>query len=141
MNVIAARLGPLAAATSSLISTVSPGQGLLAAAGSNHPGVALGDLGLGGYAINLLVVVAILVGLGYLAVKFGKGRLALPIGLKARDLRVEDRLPIDPQRSILVVSSGRRRFLVGMTQYSITSLAELDPGPDFEQSLQREVRG
>lgn len=101
------------------------------------------DIGLGGYAFNLGLVLVALVGLAYLAARLGRGRFGLPIplGLKARDLRLEDRLPIDPQRSIVVVGHGRRRFLVGMTPYSINTLAELDKAPDFEQSLQQEVRG
>ena len=135
----------LVAASSSLLAAAdgTSQRSWLSAASSSPMNSGIPDLGLGQYALNLVGVVVVLGLLAYVAARLGKGRLALPagLGLRARDLRIEDRLPVDPQRSIVVVSHGKRRFLVGMTNYSINTLAELDPAPDFEHSLQQEVRG
>ncbi len=133
-----------AAASGLLAAAAGTRQGSWLSAASSSPlNSGIPDIGLGQYTLNLLGVVVVLGLLAYVAARLGKGRLALPggLGLRARDLRIDERLPVDPQRSIIVVSHGKRRFLVGMTNYSINTLAELDPGPDFEQSLQQEVRG
>ncbi|MBU6427978.1 MAG: flagellar biosynthetic protein FliO [Cyanobacteria bacterium REEB65] len=111
----------------------------LAAAGSGTVGSGVPDIGVSGYLVNLLVVLAIMGAFAYVALRFGKGRLAMPIGLRGRDLKIEDRLPIDTQRALLVVSLGRRRWLVGMTQYAFTPVAELEPTGDFAQHLGPEV--
>ncbi|MBM3269958.1 MAG: FliO/MopB family protein [Candidatus Sericytochromatia bacterium] len=89
--------------------------------------------------LNLLVVCGILGLMAWGAMVLLRGRLALPVGLKARAIRVEDRLPIDPQRSILILGVGDRRWLVGMTAYGFNPIAELDDGEGFEKALVSEV--
>ncbi len=98
------------------------------------------EYSMGQLLVNLVAVVGLLVLFAWGATRFLKGRLgSLPIGLKAKGIRVEDRLPIDPQRSVLVLSCGKRRFLVGMTSYAFNPIAELDPAQDFQQALEAEV--
>lgn len=97
------------------------------------------DSTMGQLLLNLVVLIGILGLFAWGAMTFMKGRLGMPVGLKAKGIRVEDRLPIDPQRAILVVSTGKRRFLVGMTNYTFTTIAELDAAHDFQHALDREV--
>ncbi|MBM3275145.1 MAG: FliO/MopB family protein [Candidatus Sericytochromatia bacterium] len=99
-----------------------------------------GDFSLTQLFVNLVVVAGLLGLLAYGSLHFLRGRMALPIGLKARQIRVEDRLPIDPTRAILIVGVGQRRFLVGMTTSSFDPIAELDPAVEFQQALEAEVR-
>lgn len=94
---------------------------------------------MGQLLLNLVVLIGVLAVFAWGAMTFMKGRLGMPVGLKARGIRIEDRLPIDPQRALLVIGTGKRRFLVGMTNYTFSTIAELDADRDFQQALDREV--
>lgn len=98
------------------------------------------DYSLGQLLMNLAVLLGILGLFAWGALAFMKGRLGMPVGLKAKGIRIEDRLPIDPQRSILVIGVDKRRFLVGLTTHTFDTIAELDPAQDFAQALDAEVR-
>ncbi len=103
------------------------------------PAAPAADFSIWQLLLNLVVVCAILGVMAWGATAFLRGKLALPVGLKAKAIRVEDRLPIDPQRSILILSVGERRWLVGMTTYGFNPIAELGDGADFQKALEAEV--
>jgi flagellar biosynthetic protein FliP len=83
------------------------------------------ELSLTGYLIQLVVVAVITLGMGYLALKFTKGKIS-PLN-KGKGIKILERLPVDPKRSLLVVGVGERRWLVGMGEGSFNTLAELNP--------------
>ncbi len=83
------------------------------------------ELSLTGYLIQLVVVAVITLGMGYLALKFTKGKIS-PLN-KGKGIKILERLPLDPKRSLLVVGVGERRWLVGMGEGSFNTLAELNP--------------
>lgn len=116
---------PLAAATASFLAGVTPAP-------------AVEEFPVGQLALNLLIVCVLLGLMAWAAMAVAKGKFGLPIGLRAKTIKVEDRLPIDPQRALMVVSVGGRRWLVGMTNYSFNAIAELDAA-DFEKLLSQEV--
>lgn len=74
------------------------------------------DFPIGQFLLNLVIVCGALLGLGWLANRVGKGRLAASLGVGPRRevIRIEDRLPVDPQRALLLVAIEGQRWLVGM---------------------------
>lgn len=100
------------------------------------------ELSLTGYLIQLLIVGTLTLGLGYLALKFTKNKLS-PI-TRGKGIKILERLPIDPKRSLMIVGVGERRWLVGMGESEFNTLAELNPedlpttesGGDFGKLVQ-----
>jgi flagellar biosynthetic protein FliP len=95
------------------------------------------ELSLTGYLLQLVVVAALTLGLGYIALKFTKNKIS-PMA-KSKGIKILERLPVDPKRTLLIVGVGERRWLVGMGESEFNTLAELNPedlpvaenGPDF----------
>lgn len=98
-----------------------------------------GDLGLGAYMVQLVVVTLLMIGLGYLSVRLTRSGRMPGLTLGARKIRVLDRYSMDPKRSLMVVNVGKRHWLVGMTEQSIQPIAELDAAEleeDFAQMVE-----
>ena len=58
--------------------------------------------------------------------------------------RLRDRPALDPQRSMFIVSVGKRSWLLAATTTHVTTVAELQPedraAPDFAGLVAKEVR-
>lgn len=92
------------------------------------------DLGLGMYLTQLVIVVILLGGLGYLSMRLSKAGRMPGLGLGPTKIRILDRMSLDTKRSLLLVNLGKRHWLVGMTEQSfnpIAEVAEADVGGDF----------
>lgn len=100
------------------------------------------ELSLASYFIQLVVVAALTLGLGYLAIRFSRAKMS-PL-FKNKAIKILERLPVDPKRSLMIVGVGERRWLVGMGEGSFSTLAELNPEdmpapeakPDFDQMVE-----
>ncbi|MEB3298857.1 MAG: flagellar biosynthetic protein FliO [Candidatus Sericytochromatia bacterium] len=101
-------------------------------------GVTPPEFPFGQFLLNLLLVCGALAGLGWLANRLGKGRLAASLGVgPRRDLiRIEDRLPVDPQRALLVVAVEGQRWLVGMGPTGFDRIGMLGPEGGFADVLE-----
>ncbi|HEY9721140.1 MAG TPA: flagellar biosynthetic protein FliO [Oscillatoriaceae cyanobacterium] len=105
------------------------------------------DIPILGYLVQLAVVTALVAGLGYISLKFTRGKLPMlgNLGLGGqKQIRILDRVAVDPKRLVFLVGVGKRYFLVAATENSATPIAELaqeDLG-DFAQTLEQEkLRG
>ena len=100
------------------------------------------ELSLAGYLLQLVIVGVITLGLGYVALKFTKNKMS-PV-TKGKGIKILERLPVDPKRSLMIVGVGERRWLVGMGESEFNTLAELkpedlpagEPGADFGKLVQ-----
>lgn len=78
----------------------------------------------------VLACVVVIVGLAYWFTKFvvGRGGLStLGLGQGTESFRVLARLPLGRDQSLVLVQTGERYFLLGVTQSAISTLAELTP--------------
>lgn len=78
------------------------------------------------YTLGALLIVC---GLAYLAVRFFYGRMGgglLPAP-QQRALRIVERIPLSPQKAIVILQAGERFFLLGVTDQQISFLSALDP--------------
>lgn len=97
------------------------------------------DLGIGPYMIQLLIVTLLMLGLGYVALRLTRNGPIPGFSARSKGIKVLDRLNIDHKRALMVVNVGQRNFLVGMTDASFQSIAELsaeDAAPDFAQMVE-----
>lgn len=94
---------------------------------------------MGGYLLQLLIVTALMVGLGYVSWRLAKAGRMPGFALGARRIRVLDRLAVDAKRSLMIVTVGKRHWLVGATEHrmdAIAELAEADLAVDFERMVE-----
>lgn len=77
-----------------------------------------------GYFFDLTWKLLLVLGLAVLAIR-GLKWLSTPALAPASLLKVLARLPIGPQQSLVLVSVGKKRILVGQTAQQITLLADL----------------
>lgn len=100
-----------------------------------------GDVPILPYLVQLLVVTAVVGGLGYLSLKVVQDRVP---GLKlasGKQIHVVDRVALDPKRMMFVVNVGGRYWLLAATEMQVTTIAELskdDLGGQFAQLLEQE---
>lgn len=85
------------------------------------------DLNVWPYFIQLVLVTAVVGALGYFALKLLRDRVpSLGLGLNAsRQIRVVDKVVVDPKRLVFLVGVGDRYWLLASTDERITTLAEL----------------
>lgn len=101
-------------------------------------GASPGDLGLGSYMVQLVVVTLLMIGLGYLSLRLTRNGRMPGLTLGARKIKVLDRFSLDAKRSLMVVNVGKRHWLLGMTEQSIQPIAELD-GAELEEDFAQMV--
>ena len=90
--------------------------------------MALGSSGgLAWDLLQLVVGLALVCALAYLVLRFGLRRIH--VGAKDGPVRLIARFPLDPRRSLYLVETGGRRFLVGSAEAGITMLAEIAAEP------------
>lgn len=77
---------------------------------------------LASVGVSLLAVVALAIGLGYLAKRLGVRRLVQGRG---RHLEVIESIPIAPKRSVALVRIGEHVVLVGIGEHELSTLATL----------------
>lgn len=96
------------------------------AAGGQHPSE---PVDLTASIVRMVLVFGFVALLAYLLLgKLLPRLLKIPAMRAPRGLgEVVDRMPIDAQRSLMVVKMTDRYFFLGMTEHSIQLLAELDP--------------
>jgi flagellar biosynthetic protein FliO len=93
------------------------------------------------YLLQLLVVTAVVGGLGYYSLRFVQNKvpgLKIPHG---KQIHVIDRVALDPKRMMFVVNVGGRYWLLAATEDNVTTVAELskdDLGGEFAQLLEQE---
>ncbi|MFN3429955.1 MAG: flagellar biosynthetic protein FliO [Candidatus Sericytochromatia bacterium] len=96
------------------------------------------------YLLQLLVVTAVVGGLGYVSLKWAQKKMpGLAIGGAAmgKQIRVVERLTVDAKRMVFMVNVGDRYWLLAATDTTVTPIAELskdDLGGQFAQMLEQE---
>jgi flagellar biogenesis protein FliO len=96
------------------------------------------------YLLQLLVVTAVVGGLGYVSLKWAQKKmpgLAIGGGAMGKQIRVVERLTVDPKRMVFMVNVGDRYWLLAATDTTVTPIAELskdDLGGQFAQMLEQE---
>lgn len=96
------------------------------------------------YLLQLLVVTAVVGGLGYLSLKWAQKKmpgLAIGGGAMGKQIRVVERLTVDAKRMVFMVNVGDRYWLLAATDTTVTPIAELtkdDLGGQFAQMLEQE---
>lgn len=99
------------------------------------------------YLLQLLAVTGMVAALAFFSVKFLKDKApGLGLGLNTgKQVKVVDKVVVDPKRMVFVVNVGDRYWLLAATESHVTPVAELtkqDLGGDFAQLLEQEkVRG
>jgi flagellar biogenesis protein FliO len=95
------------------------------------------------YLIQLIVVTGIVGVAGYFSLKLIRDKVpGLGLGLGAsKQIRIVDKVAVDPKRLVFLVGVGERFFLVAATENSANPIAELskaDLGGDFAQLVEQE---
>jgi flagellar protein FliO/FliZ len=83
-------------------------------------------------AFALILVIAVVLGLGYAA---KKTRLVKTGGAGA--LKIVDSAYLGPKERLVLVQVGDRQVLIGMNAQVITALTQITNGGDFSAALQR----
>lgn len=110
-------------------------------------GRAANDIPILPYLLQLLAVTGVVAALAFFSVKFLRDKApGLGLGLNAgKQVKVVDKVVVDPKRMVFVVNVGDRYWLLAATESHVTPVAELtkqDLGGDFAQLLEQEkVRG
>ncbi|WP_318254579.1 flagellar biosynthetic protein FliO [Selenomonas sp. GACV-9] len=87
------------------------------------------------YLVSLFAIFIFVVGLAYFAARFLGGRFAQQkMGYGGKIL---SHLPLGPNRSVCIIEMAGRMFMLGVTEHSITLLAEIT-NPDEVDRLRRE---
>lgn len=95
-----------------------------------------GGINFFGMLIQIIIYLALVVGLFYLLARFLKSRWA---GFaSSKYLEVMDRLPLGVNKDVYIVRLGSQFLVIGVTGDSITLLQEVT-APDLVEALQREA--
>lgn len=87
------------------------------------------------YLVSLFAIFIFVVGLAYFAARFLGGRFAQQkMGYGGKIL---SHLPLGPNRSVCIIEMAGRIFMLGVTEHSVTLLAEIND-PDEIDRLHRE---
>jgi len=81
--------------------------------------------------IRLAILLPLILGLIYLVIKFGLGKMTYPFG-QSYAMSIVDRLPIGPKSSLLVVRVAGKYYLLAQNDGSTNFLQELDSYPEME---------
>jgi flagellar biogenesis protein FliO len=95
------------------------------------------------YLIQLLVVTGVVGALGYFSLQYVQKKMpGLALGqATGKQIRLVEKLVIDPKRMVFMVNVGDRYWLCAATEDSVTTIAELtknDLGGQFAQLLEQE---
>lgn len=95
------------------------------------------------YLIQLLVVTGVVAGLGYLTLQYVQKKMpGLAIGtVTGKQIRLVEKLTVDPKRMVFMVNVGERYWLCAATESHVTTIAELtkdDLGGQFARLLEQE---
>lgn len=95
------------------------------------------------YLIQLLVVTGVVAGLGYLSLQYVQKKMpGLVVGsVTGKQIRLVEKLTVDPKRMVFMVNVGDRYWLMAATETSVTTVAELtkdDLGGQFARLLEQE---
>lgn len=138
---VAASAGP-SAAPSAGPSAAPSEAGLFASPEPIAPGTGA-DVPILPYLIQLLVVTGVVAGLGYLSLQYVQKKMpGLVVGsVTGKQIRLVEKLTVDPKRMVFMVNVGDRYWLMAATETSVTTVAELtkdDLGGQFARLLEQE---
>lgn len=103
------------------------------------------ELPLGTYLFQFFLLTAIALVVGIFVLRYARDKLpalALPVS-SAKNLRVVERVTLDPQRSAFVLAVGKRQWLLVASGDQVTTVAELsqqDVVPDFGATVEKESK-
>lgn len=103
------------------------------------------ELPLGTYLFQFFLLMTIAVVLGVFVLRYAREKwpaLALATG-SGKNLRVVERVVLDPQRQAYVLAVGQRHWLLVASGDQVTTVAELngqDVTPDFDASVEKESK-
>jgi flagellar biosynthetic protein FliO len=80
--------------------------------------------GYGAFLIETLAILTVVCALAWLILRYGVKRGGLR---RTGPLAVIARLPLEPRRTLYVVEAPGKTLLIGVSEGSIATLAELDP--------------
>ena len=79
-----------------------------------------------GYVFQLLISLAIVVGLFYFSAKYLLPKLQLPSS--AKNIELLDRLGLEPQVSLYTILAHGKKYLIGVSNKVITLIDKLESG-------------
>lgn len=88
---------------------------------------------------SLLLIIALIFGLLFVARRYLGQQLPGSIG--GEDCQIIAKFPIQPKQSLLLVQVFGRLLLLGVTESSITFLAEFEPNQDIQKWMSRLEQG
>jgi flagellar biogenesis protein FliO len=80
-----------------------------------------------GYIFQLIISLALVLGLIYFSAKYLIPKLQLPS--TGKELEVTDRTGLEPQVSVYVISAFGNKYLVGVGAKGVTLLDKIEGGP------------
>ncbi len=87
--------------------------------------------GYGLYLLQTLLALGAVCVLGYVVLRWGAKRL-YGVGRPGQRMRLIERMPLDPRRSLYLIEVAGRQLLVGSTEQGVTLLTEVSPdGPEL----------
>ena len=84
------------------------------------------------YLVSLFAIFGFVVVMAYFAARFLGGKFAQHAA-GGNGGRILEHLPLGPNRSVAVVEMANRVFLIGVTEHSITMLAEITDREEIER--------
>ena len=91
------------------------------------------------YLVSLFAIFIFVVGLAYFAARFLGGRFAQQkMGYGGRIL---SHLPLGPNRSVCIIEMAGRIFMLGVTEHSVTLLAEINDPDEIDRLHREEQKG
>lgn len=87
--------------------------------------------GYGLYLLQTLLALGAVCALAYVVLRWGAKRL-YGVGRPGQQMRLVERLPLDPRRSLYLVEVSGRQLLVGSSENGVTLLTEVSrDGPEL----------
>jgi len=95
----------------------------------------------GGLLLQLVISLALVCGLAYLIIRFGLARWLKRQRATAAALEVLETLPLGGRRAVHLVRSLDRLLVIGSTDQSVSTLADLGPGSaqEYDESTLTEA--
>lgn len=79
--------------------------------------------------LRLVVLLPLVCGLAYLAVRFGFGARYLPVHGRGRRMRLVEQVPLGPKYGLSLVQVGDRYLLLAHQEGGVTVVREMDELP------------
>lgn len=80
--------------------------------------------GYGAFLVETLVILTVICALAWVILRYGLRRVGWR---QTGPLKVLARLPLEPRRTLYVVEAPGKTLLIGVSEGSVATLAELDP--------------